>query len=158
MAGTVNNFMTHQQFHREMLKWANRNIPLIGKAVHSAVSNAVYRGIVQKTPVLTGRARNNWFPSLGAPIGITTTDTAGVSLTGERATAEELSRINSVTRKLKALPLGRTDVFIANNLPYIEGLEMGRSPKAPPNAMVQNTIINTLDGLKVDIRSIPGLN
>ena len=150
--------MTHQQLHREMLKWANHNVPLIGKAVHAAVSQAIHAGIVTKTPVLTGRARNNWFPSLGAPIGITTEDVAGVSVTGEKRTAEEMSRINSVTRKLKALPLGRTDVFIANNLDYIEGLEMGRSPKAPPNAMVQNTIINTLDGLQIDIRSIPGLN
>jgi hypothetical protein len=155
---TVNHNMSHEQFHREMTKWAIKNVPMIGKAVHAAVSQAVHAGIVTKTPVLTGRARHNWFPSLGAPIGYSTNDVAGVSVTGQARTAEEMSRINTVTRKLKALPLGRTEVFIANNLPYIQGLEDGRSPKAPPNAMVQNTIINTLDGLQVEIRSIPGLD
>ncbi len=151
--------MTHAQFHREMTKWAVKNIPLIGKAVHAAVSQAVYKGIVQKTPVLTGRARNNWFPSLGAPIGYATEDTAGVSVTGQPQTSEERARINSVTRKLKALPLGQTNVFITNNQPYIQKLEDGTiSKKSPPNAMVQGTIINTLDGLQIDIRSIPGLN
>ena len=154
----VNHNMTHQQFHLEMTKWALRNVPLIGKAVHSAVTTAMYNGIVKKTPVLTGRARHNWFPTLGAPSSSAVEETAGVSVTGEPPTAEERARINTVTRKLKALPLGQSEVFITNNQPYIQGLEDGRSPKSPPAAMVQGTIINTLDGLQVDIRSIPGLN
>ena len=154
----VNNNMTHQQFHLEMTKWAVRNVPLIGKAVHSAVSTAMYSGITMKTPVLTGRARHNWFPTLGAPSAAAVEETAGVSVTGEPNTAEERSRINTITRKLKALPLGAETVFITNNQPYIQGLEDGRSPKSPPAAMVQGTIINTLDGLQVDIRLIPGLN
>jgi len=155
---TVNHNMTHQQFHMEMTKWAVKNVPMIGKAVHAAVSTAMYRGIVQKTPVLTGRARFNWFPSTGTPSPMAVEETAGVSATGQAATAEEVARINTVTRKLKALPLGAETVFITNNQPYIQGLEDGRSLKAPPNAMVQGTIINTLDGLQVDIRSIPGLD
>ena len=158
MAGTINNNMTHAQFHREMLTWSLRNVPLIGKAVHSAVSQAVYGGIVKRTPVLTGRARHNWFPTMGAPSTAAVEETSGISVTGQPMTAEERARINTVTRKLKALPLGQSEVFITNNQPYIQGLEDGRSPKSPPAAMVQGTIINTLDGLQVDIRSIPGLN
>lgn len=158
MAGLVNNHMTHQQFHMEMTKWAVRNVPMIGKAVHSAVATAMYNGIVTKTPVLTGRARHNWFPTVGSPSESAVEETAGVSQTGQPPTAEERARINTVTRQLKGLPLGKSDVFITNNQPYIQGLEDGRSPKSPPAAMVQGTIINTLDGLKVDIRSIPGLN
>lgn len=154
----VNHNMTHQQFHLEMTKWALRNVPLIGKAVHAAVSQAMFKGIVEKTPVLTGRARGNWFPSNGAPSPVATEETAGVSQTGQPQTAEERSRINTVTRKLKALPLGAETVFITNNQPYIQGLEDGRSPKSPPAAMVQGTIINTLDGLQIDIKLIPELN
>ena len=158
MAGTINHNMTSSQFNLEMKKWALRNVPLIGKAVQAAVAQAMYAGIVQKTPVLTGRARHNWFPTMGTPSGQVTEETAGVSQTGTPQTSEERSRINTVTRKLKALPLGQETVFITNNLPYIQGLEDGRSPKSPPAAMVQGTIINTLDGLQVDIRNIPGLN
>lgn len=154
----VNHNMTHQQFQLEMTKWALRNVPLIGKAVQSAVVQAVYNGIVTKTPVLTGRARHNWFPTLGTPSSSAVEETAGVSVTGEPQTAEERGRINTVTRKLKGLPLGQGTVFITNNQPYIQGLEDGKSPKSPANAMVQRTIINTLDGLQVDIRSIPELN
>jgi len=158
MGGTIDHNMTHQRFHVEMTKWAVKNVPLIGKAVQAAVSQATYKGIVEKTPVLTGRARFNWFPSMGAPSPMAVEETAGVSQTGAPQTAEERSRINTVTRKLKALPLGQETVFITNNQPYIQGLEDGRSPKSPPAAMVQGTIINTLDGLQIDIRSIPGVN
>jgi hypothetical protein len=155
---TINNNMTHDQFSVEMQDWALRKVPLIGKAVQSAVATAMYNGITKKTPVLTGRARNNWFPTLGTPSTQATEETAGVSVTGENNTSEERARINTVTRQLKGLPLGQAKVFITNNQPYIQGLEDGRSPKSPPAAMVQGTIINTLDGLQVDIRSIPGVN
>ena len=150
--------MTHNQFSAEMTKWALKNVPLIGKAVHSAVTTAIYSGIVKRTPVLTGRARHNWFPTNGSPSEAAVEETAGVSQTGQPPTAQEVARINTVTRKLKGLPLGSETVFITNNQQYIAGLEDGRSPKSPPAAMVQGTIINTLDGLQIDIRSIPGLN
>lgn len=149
MVGNIN--MNAAQFNAEMMRWANMNVPKIGKAVHSKVSEVVYQGIVQKTPVLTGRARHNWFPTLGAPSPAAVEETAGVSRTGEPMTAEEKARITSVTQGLEALPLGQEKVFITNNLDYIAGLEDGRSAKSPPNAMVQGTIINTLDGLQVSI-------
>lgn len=139
------------QFEREMRAWARTKVPLIGKKIHIAVANAMYQGIVERTPVLTGRARGNWFPSNGAPSDQVGEDVAGVSVTGQAATAEEKGRIKAVTSKLKALPLGQEKVFITNNLDYITKLEDGSSPKAPPNAMVQQTIINTLDGLQIDI-------
>lgn len=149
---TVNHNMTTSQFNAEMRKWAFKNVPLIGKAVHSAVVTAVHRGIITKTPVLTSRARHNWIPSLGVPSPYVTEETAGISVTGQPPSGEEIARINAVTRQLKGLPLGTTEVFITNNQPYIQGLEDGTiSQKTPPNAMVQGTIINTLDGLKVNI-------
>jgi hypothetical protein len=148
----VNHNMNPLQFEAEMTKWAVKNIPLIGKAVHSAVATATYKGIVEKTPVLTGRARHNWFPTNGAPSSMAVEETAGVSLTGQPMTGEEVARINTVTRKLKGLPLGAEPVYITNNQPYIQGLEDGTiSQKTPPHAMVQGTIINTLDGLQIDV-------
>ncbi len=138
-------------FENEMRRWARHNIPLIGKKIHAAVTNAVYIGIVQKTPVLTSLARGQWYPTNGAPSEQLTEHVAGVSVTGVPATAEEKARVKTVTSKLEALPLGQEKTYITNNLDYILGLEQGTSPKSPPAAMVQGTIINTLDGLKVDV-------
>lgn len=146
--------MTPAQFNAEMTKWALENVPKIGKLVNKAVVTTVYEGIVMKTPVLTARARHNWYPTLGAPSAMAVEEVAGVSRTGEPMTGEERARITTVTQALEALPLGQEKVFITNNLDYIAGLEDGKSPKSPPNGMVQGTIINTLDGLKVDL--VPG--
>lgn len=138
-------------FEKEMRRWANINVPLIGKQIHASVTETVFKGIVEKTPVLTSRARGNWYPSNGAPSSEVGEHVAGVSLTGVPMTAEERGRVKAVTSKLKALPLGQEKTYVTNNLDYIQKLEDGHSPKAPPGAMVQRTIINTLDGLKVDI-------
>lgn len=143
--------LTPTQFNAEMRRWANEHVPEIGKFVHEKVSEAVYFGIVTKTPVLTGRARENWRPTVGQPWDRTTENRANVSLTGTPPTGKEKARISPVTQKLDALPLGQQSVYVTNNLDYIQRLEDGYSPKAPPNAMVQRTIINTLDGLKVTI-------
>lgn len=146
--------MRPARFEREMRRWAVENVPLIGKLIHQKVAEVVYQGIVQRTPVLTGRARGNWFPTNGSPSSESGEHVAGVSITGQPMTSEEKARIKTVTSKLKVLPLGAEKVFITNNLEYIQGLEDGTiSKKTPPNAMVQGTIINTLDGLKVDIRA-----
>jgi len=148
---TVNNNMTAPQFEAEMRRWMFRNVPAIGRAVHSKVTEAVYEGVVMRTPVLTGRARGNWYPTTSAPSERVGEHVFGGSVTGEPVTGEEKSRIKAVTDKLEALPLGETTAFVTNNLDYIQRLEDGHSPKAPPNAMVQGTIINTLDGLKIDL-------
>jgi hypothetical protein len=143
--------LNHQQFEAEMRRWAVEHVPEIGKEVHKAVTRAVYEGIVQKTPVLTGRARHNWFPTNGTPSDSAVEETAGVSRTGEPVTAQEKARIATVLKKLEGLPLGAESTYVTNNLSYIQKLEDGHSPKAPPGAMVQQTIINTLDGLQISI-------
>jgi len=147
----ANNNMSFEEFEAEMLRWANTHVHTIGKAAHAGVTKYVYIGIVQRTPVLTGRARGNWFATVGSPSGEHGERRFGGSVTGEPVTGEEQSKIRSIVQKLEALPLGQSTAFIVNNLDYISKLEDGFSPKAPPNAMVQGTIINTLDGLQVDI-------
>ena len=125
-------------------------MPLIGKKIHAAVTEAVYLGITRRTPVLTARARGNWIPSVGAPSQeVGDHLNAGVSTTGSPNTGQEKAAGRAIKQKLEALPLGKSKSYIVNNLDYILGLEEGKSPKAPANAMVEGTIINTLDGLKV---------
>jgi len=74
--------------------------------------------LVQRTPVLTGRARSNWQVTIGQPsesqVGI---DTATGTVT--RGTAA-----------LAQLPPYQI-VWISNNVPYIQKLEMGSSKQAP---------------------------
>ena len=141
------------QFERQMNFWARINLPLIGRKLHAAVTENVYIGITQKTPVLTARARGNWIPSIGSSSELMGDHlNAGVSITGAPSTGLELARARAIKHKLEALPLGQAKSYITNNQPYIKKLEDGTiSKKSPPNAMVQGTIINTLDGLKVSV-------
>lgn len=105
-------------------------MPLLGKEKFKKLTNEGYerinndlRGvyfqglsnIVRGTPVDEGRARNNWFLTVGAPSGKTTT-----------SKAKGLGAL----RQLRQMPkrvLNRK-IFYTNNLPYIETLEYGGYP------------------------------
>ena len=105
-------------------------MPLIGREKVTKMTEEYYlrvnndlRGIyftglfnvVQQTPVDEGRARNNWFLSVGAPSGQTTTSKASGL---------------AATRQLNQMPTGvlNKKVFFSNNLPYIKALEYGGYP------------------------------
>lgn len=108
-------------------------MPLIGRENFTKLTEEAYlrinkdlRGvylagltnIVEGTPVDTGRARNNWFLSIGAPSGATTTSK---------------SKGLGAIRQLRTMPqrvLGRK-IFYTNNLPYIGTLEYGGYPQSP---------------------------
>ena len=85
-------------------------------------------GIVLKTPVDTGRARANWFTSIGSPsINITeSTDPSGSS-----TIANSLSAISEATGNV---------LWITNNLPYIYRLEFEGWSRQAPAGMVRVTI------------------
>lgn len=72
--------------------------------------------IVSGTPADKGRARNNWFLSVGAPLNKTT---ASKSTSGSNS-------IMQVFRMPKII-LGKK-IFFSNNLPYIGTLEYGGFP------------------------------
>jgi hypothetical protein len=88
----------------------------------------LWRGITTRTPVLTGRARANWFLTQGSPS--TQVDEYPNAKPGEVPFPPEPD-VSAIT--------GDESVFIINNLPYIESLENGHSKKAP-NGMVAVTI------------------
>lgn len=85
-------------------------------------------GIVLKTPVDTGRARANWFTSIGSPsINITeSTDPSGSS-----TIANSLSAISEATGNV---------LWITNNLPYIYRLEFEGWSRQAPAGMVRVTV------------------
>ncbi len=77
--------------------------------------------VVLGTPVDTGRARGNWYPSINVPSEAQDLDATDKS--GQMA----LDRINTVIADLK---LGQT-AWLTNNLRYIVFLENGWSKQAP---------------------------
>jgi len=80
----------------------------------------IAKSVILKSPVDTGRFRNNWNTSYGTPVQ-TISDTADKSGAGAiaRATAVAMS-----------FPMGQT-VWVCNALPYALPLEYGHSQQAP---------------------------
>jgi hypothetical protein len=76
--------------------------------------------IVKRSPVDTGRFRNNWQASVNS-INTATTPTADRS--GSQA-------INKARGTINALKMGST-FYLSNNLPYAKRLEYGWSKQAP---------------------------
>jgi len=85
-------------------------------------------GIVLKTPVDTGRARANWFTSIGSP-SINVTESTDPS--GSSTIANSLTAISKATGDI---------LWITNNLPYIYRLEFEGWSRQAPAGMVRVTV------------------
>lgn len=99
---------------------------------------ALYSSITQRNPVDTGRSRANW----------------NVSAYNEDASTNWEARqikYNSVDEMPDTK--GDEPLFIANGLPYVEGLEYGKSKQAP-NGMVGVTVAGSKEILENVIRGI----
>lgn len=97
--------------------------------VQKKVAFQLLEGIVNMTPVDTGRARGNWMVTIGSPSTEVKTETydkvgAGTIAAG-RSTIESLTTLGAI--------------YLTNNLPYILPLENGSSKQAP-GGMVQVTL------------------
>jgi len=93
----------------------------------------LFRKIIFKTPVLTGRARANWLVSVAAPRNETVDET-------DKTGMKTLSEVQGVIAGWES----DSDIYLSNNLPYIYGLERGRSKKAP-RGMVKISIAEVLN-------------
>lgn len=89
------------------------------------VALRIYRGIVEKTPVDTGRARGNWHISVGNPDPYTRETKTRTPLPSEYKKVEQAKPEDTI--------------YIQNNLPYIKRLEYGSSKQAP-QGMVRLTM------------------
>ena len=100
------------------------------------------RAIVKQTPVDEGRARNNWFLTIGVPSGLV--GRGGVA--GGNGSHRSVSQMPDWVLNKK--------VYFTNNLPYIETLEYGGYPtpnkgtktaggfsKQAPGGWVRSTLI-----------------
>jgi hypothetical protein len=76
-------------------------------------------GIIQRTPVDTGRARGNWQATIGAPA---------------QGAVERMSKTGSaaISAAMPAIRQAKGNVFyLTNNLPYIAHLEFGLYTQGP---------------------------
>ena len=109
-----------------------QRMAFLGKTVVGNSERAVKRAaiaadnaLVNETPFDTGRARGNWFVSIGAP-DIRTEDTSDL---GPAANAQMALTQGEQTIEGWKIRLG--PIFISNSLPYILALDSGSSRQAP---------------------------
>jgi hypothetical protein len=93
------------------------------------VSLDLYRSLVLKSPVDTGRFRGNWQVGIGA---IDTATGSAVDPTGEAA----IARADSALQNVKVGGV----IYLTNSLPYAIPLEYGHSKQAP-GGMVRTTVV-----------------
>ena len=84
--------------------------------------------IIMDTPVLSGRLRNNWFPSVNEGTDKTT------NYTGEKGVAAT-NRVSAIKFKL-----GDT-LYLTNNLPYAKRIEFDNWSAKAPAGMVRKNIL-----------------
>lgn len=93
-------------------------------------------GVVNMTPVDSGRAKANWIASIGEPV---TYPSTGKDKTGG-STIANAQHIHNAMKGLKPM-------YLANNLAYIEALENGHSKQAPAG-MVKLTVQRVASSFK----------
>ena len=84
------------------------------------VALELFKRVIYKTPVDTGRARSNWQVTIG-------TTASGTVEIDDKSGAATMGKAVADSRGLKA---GDT-IYLTNNLPYIRKLEEGWSRQAP---------------------------
>ena len=111
------NSEAFRRFSLDLDGWLKSIPDEVVKPARDKIAIQALRGVVLKTPVDTGRARGNW------QIGENPPEIARLDPAGALAIADGTAGI---------LRAAAFDVItIANNLPYILGLEEGRSRQAP---------------------------
>lgn len=116
-------------FTADLTKYAKKTKSDIGTAKRAIVFN-VFREVIKRTPVDTGRAKSNWFVSEGVPS----------TQINQRTDKSNLGNIGKHSaQELKSITINLGFDFLTNNLPYIGSLEYGRSDQAPLG-MVRTTL------------------
>ena len=97
----------------------------------STIAMASLRGIVEKTPVETGRLKNNWITSVDRMNPATI---QGVDRTGGKSINRGAPIIEGFEYKKNKM------IIIQNNLPYANRIENGYSKVKAPEGMVAVTL------------------
>mgnify|MGYP006999136535 CR=1 FL=1 len=91
----------------------------------------LFSDITMNTPVDTGRARANWFATIGAPSSTTVEYSGSPASAGQGAIGDAAVAVSRATGNI---------FWISNNLPYIYRLEFEGWSNQAPNGMVRLAI------------------
>jgi hypothetical protein len=139
-------------FTKQLMQFEDSSLKKIDQ-VTRMIALEVFRRIILKTPVDTGRARGNWLCTIAAPAAAMaqgegwfqgSADAGGYDKSGRAAIEEAANQVMAWNPKDVA-------IFLTNNLPYIEALENGHSSQAPAG-MVAITIAE-FDGIVARVAS-----
>jgi len=133
-------------FSNALTALADHTTGSIEKVIRKACID-LYRSIVEKTPVDTGRAKASWGLSTHH-----TNDEASENMTPEEAVQVVSDNISDFTFKAQD-----DQVIIYNNLEYIEYLENGTSQQAP-SGMVSLSLVEFTAFFNNALRDIEGLD
>jgi len=120
----VIKFKNTTQFKLDLKKFGEQSEETFEK-VFRKIALDIDSSVILGTPVDTGRARGNWFTTIGNP-------SSAVDAGGSAGKA--MGQLNAAVAQLK---LGDT-IWMANNLPYINRLENGWSKQAPAGMVAIN--------------------
>lgn len=115
------------QFSIDLSKYAIETPEKMNRIVRKIMLD-VFKGVILKTPVDTGRARANWQATIGGP--------SSGTLDSEDKTGQ--MAISGGSKAIAAMK-EFSPVFLYNGLPYIGRLENGWSGQAPAG-MVKITL------------------
>ena len=101
------------------------NLELFGEKIVRGTLLGMTSKIITRSPVDTGRFRNNWIPSFDAPASGTASNANG-------------NPVSNTAQAINKWQVGQT-FYLTNNLPYSVRLEFGHSPQAP-NGMLRLTL------------------
>ena len=101
------------------------NLEQWGEQVVRGTLLSLSSAIIKDTPVVSGRLRSNWMPSINAP-----------KLT-EAGITSEASKISEVSSTVASFKFG--DIFyLTNNLDYAVPIEFGHSKRFPEGMLRRN--------------------
>jgi hypothetical protein len=138
----VTNF---HQFQADLRKFAE-SIDVKFETVVRRVIVDLFRRIVERTPVDTGRLRASWTISINSP-DLDVAPDRRYSPAEAAAKAREKEKIAYLSRPMRQV------VYISNGLPYAEVIENGHSKQAPVGmVMISVTEIEAEIALELDRR------
>lgn len=117
-------FTNGYEFNAQLTKFA-RKIQVAPRKVVKKVAFQLFRRIIEKTPVDTGRARASWNIAIGSIDSSIAPE--GDNLKSPGALASKANTVLAGYGTDGRLPV----VWISNNLPYIGELENGHSQQSP---------------------------
>jgi hypothetical protein len=114
-------------FALDISKWVEKAQGRIDLVVRK-ISLDVFRRVIMKSPVLSGRFKGNWQVAIGnIPAGTLAID--------DKSGTATMAKVTAATMRLNAGEV----IYLVNNLSYSRVLEYGHSKQAP-NGMVRLTL------------------